>query len=113
MQEGAEGGHVVLSAAETTRPIQGSPIAAVAQLSALGEGTPHALLQPAATGRPTRAHARDAKDHLGDLTVAGAGIAPIEGNGGIAKQQAITRAVQPGAGGAEKHVEGAEVGCHR
>ncbi len=110
MREGAEGGHVVLSAVETTRPIQGSAIAAVAQLFALGEGSAHALLQPAATGGPIRTHALDAKDHLGYLAVAGADFAPIEGNDRIAKQQAITRAVQPGAGGSEKYIQGGEVG---
>jgi hypothetical protein len=93
MREGAEGWHVVLSATETTRPIEGSAIAAVTQLFAFGEGSPHAFLQPAPTGRPIRTHALDAKNHPGGLTVAGAGIAPIEGDDGIAKQQAITRAV--------------------
>jgi len=93
MREGAEGGHVVLSETETTCPIEGSAIAAVTQLFAFGEGSPPAFLQPAPRGRPIRTHAPDAKNHLGGFTVAGAGIAPIEGDDGIAKQQAITRAV--------------------
>ncbi len=83
MREAGEAGHVGLSATETTRPIQRSAIAAVAHLLALGQGPPHALLHPASTGRPIRAHALDAKDHLGGFTVAAAGIAPIEADDGI------------------------------
>ena len=78
-----------MSATETTRPLQSSAIAAVAQLFALGEGAPHAFLEPATTAGPVFADALDAKDYLGGIAVSGAGVAPIEGDNGIAEEQAI------------------------
>ena len=99
-----------MSAIETTRPLQNSPIAAVAELFALSEGATHALLEPAATSGPVFAHALYAQDHLGGITVVGAGAAPIEGDNGVAEQQAVTRSVHLTAGRMQKGVESAEVG---
>ena len=71
------------------------PVTTIAQRFADGERAAHALLQPAAPARPFLAHALVADDHLGHLTVAGAGVASVDGDEGVADQQLAPGALDP------------------
>ena len=79
MPEAGGPGHVEVAGLETTRLVQQSAIAAIAELLALGECAAHALLQPATFAGPVFAHTLDAEDGFGGFTMARIGCAGIHG----------------------------------
>ena len=109
IQEIWASGHVVLSGAETTRLLDRPEVSAAAHVLPLGEGTPYVLLHPAAPARSFIAHAPMPEDNLGYFAVAGARIASVHGDEGVADELLV-----PGAPGpARPHAHEIGIRCQR